>query len=48
MSATLRVDEADAMWFAPISEKSESVDAWLEEMGWEVNVKDLRSDGEEE
>ena len=37
-----------AAWFAPISEKSESVEAWLEEMGWEVNVKDLRSDGEEE
>ena len=31
-----------AAWYAPISEKSESVEAWLEEMGWEVIVKDLR------
>ena len=32
-----------AAWYAPISEKSESVEAWLEEMGWEVINKDLRS-----
>ena len=25
-----------AAWYAPISEKSESVEAWLEEMGWRL------------